>query len=189
VAHWAAASLPKATNSRNAIVSLSADEPPFPGDSDWTLCPELAHPKARALFREQFFWDGIDDHAPWGSDEGSDALAALGKAHVPRTTLPSTAFIFDYVGSKWSIDFPDSVSTETNLEEFSVGHIEVIAIALGMYLLHGFVPRDVKLLGAEAIERELQTCCLSLFGEPEDRKRKLLIMKERLAQTEEGPNS
>src|SRR5687767_9020380 len=35
--------------------------------------PELAHPNARLLMTEGFFWDCTDEEAPFGSDEGHDA--------------------------------------------------------------------------------------------------------------------
>ncbi len=35
--------------------------------------PELAHPRARELMPEEFFWDCTNEWAPFGSDEGSDA--------------------------------------------------------------------------------------------------------------------
>lgn len=35
--------------------------------------PETAHPRARDLMREPFFWDCVDETAPFGSDEGNDA--------------------------------------------------------------------------------------------------------------------
>jgi hypothetical protein len=35
--------------------------------------PELAHPRARELMTEPLFWDCVDESAPFGSDEGSDA--------------------------------------------------------------------------------------------------------------------
>lgn len=35
--------------------------------------PEIAHPRARELMTEAFFWDCADEEAPFGSDEGYDA--------------------------------------------------------------------------------------------------------------------
>jgi uncharacterized protein YfeS len=162
---------------------------PLPGDSDWELSIAFSHPRARALFREPFFWDGIDDHAPWGSDEGADALASLGETQTANGSPPSIEFLFKYVGSRWSAKVPKHELTHQELEEFSVGHIEVIAIVLGFYLINGFVPREFKEIGLEAISRELQPDYLNLFGESEARREKLLIMKERLIEMEEATNS
>src|SRR5688572_15342269 len=35
--------------------------------------PESAHARARELLTEEFFWDCVDEEAPFGSDEGHDA--------------------------------------------------------------------------------------------------------------------
>jgi len=42
-------------------------------DRDPFNAPETAHPRARQLMREEFFWDCVDEEAPFGSDEGWQA--------------------------------------------------------------------------------------------------------------------
>lgn len=170
-------------------MNTTNDPFPLPGDSGWKLSVEFSHPRARSRFREPFFWDGINDHAPWGSDEAADALVSLGEAQTANGGPPSIEFLFNYVGSRWLTSPPKHVLTQQEMEELSVGNIEVIAIALGFYLINGFVPRDFKELGLAAIERELQPDNLNLFGEPELRREKLLTMKERLIETEDAPNT
>ena len=44
-------------------------------DSYYDLTMELAHPRARSLMTEAFFWRVADERAPFGSDEGHGALA------------------------------------------------------------------------------------------------------------------
>jgi uncharacterized protein YfeS len=43
-------------------------------DYDVLSDPEAAHPRARELMTEDFFWDCADEEAPFGSDEGDTAL-------------------------------------------------------------------------------------------------------------------
>jgi uncharacterized protein YfeS len=38
------------------------------------LSPENAHPKAKELLTEDFYWSSIEESAPFGSDDGSDAF-------------------------------------------------------------------------------------------------------------------
>ena len=160
----------------------------FPGSSDWELDPKFAHPRARKLFSEDFFWDAIDDHAPWGSDEGADALAFFGQAHSQNGTPPNPLeFTQEYVAENWSKQRPADNLEHVQIETFSAAHLAVIAIVLGMYLIHGYVPSDLKAFGLEAIERELQPNCLAQFGEPEERVAKLLICRERLLLAETEP--
>jgi len=43
------------------------------GDHDPFNEPKHSHPRARELMVEEFFWDCVDELAPFGSDEGWDA--------------------------------------------------------------------------------------------------------------------
>ena len=163
-------------------------DPILPGSSGWELDPKFAHPRARKMFKEAFFWDAIDDHAPWGSDEGADALAFFGQAHSQNDPPDPLAFVREYVGENWSEQRPSDNLEHAQIETFSAAHLAVIAIVLGMYLIHGYVPLDLKALGLEAIDRELQPNCLQQFGEPEERASKLLICRERLLRAEVDPS-
>jgi uncharacterized protein YfeS len=163
-------------------------DPILPGSPDWELDPKFAHPRARKLFEEAFFWDAIDDHAPWGSDEGADALAFFGQAHSHDGGPPDpVAFAKEYVAENWSEQRPSDALEHAQIETFSAAHLAVIAIVLGMYLIHGYVPPDLKAFGLEAIDRELQPNCLHQFGEPDERAAKLLICRDRLIQAEIDP--
>jgi uncharacterized protein YfeS len=44
------------------------------GDDDILSDPTAAHPRAQDLMTEEFFWDCVDEVAPFGSDEGDTAL-------------------------------------------------------------------------------------------------------------------
>jgi uncharacterized protein YfeS len=162
--------------------------PILPDSPDWKIDPKFAHPRARKLFKEEFFWDGIDDHAPWGSDEGADALEFFGQAHSNNGAPPDPlAFAREYVAENWSEERPGDNLEDYQIETFSVAHLAVIAIALGMYLIHGYVPSDLKEFGLEAIDRELQPNFLQRFGAPEERATKLLLCRERLLLAEADP--
>ncbi len=41
---------------------------------NFELSPENAHPKAKELLTEDFYWSPIEESAPFGSDDGSDAF-------------------------------------------------------------------------------------------------------------------
>ena len=41
---------------------------------NFELSPESAHPKAKELLTKEFYWSPIDESAPFGSDDGSDAF-------------------------------------------------------------------------------------------------------------------
>ena len=155
----------------------------LPDSEDWVLSPENAHPNAKALFSESFFWDGIDDSAPWGSDEGADALAAFRHAHEIDGSMPDPAgFARRYLGNKWRKHALTNERNTVVLDSYSCANMAMIAIALGMILLHGYVPAELKIHGLEAIDRELRPNCFNRFGFPDERVRKLQICRERLMQ-------
>ena len=41
---------------------------------NFELTPESAHPRAKELLTEDFYWSPIDESGPFGSDDGSDAF-------------------------------------------------------------------------------------------------------------------
>lgn len=48
-----------------------------------------AHPKAQALMTDEFFWSPIEETAPFGSDDGSDAAHGFRQwRFVTKTTSP-----------------------------------------------------------------------------------------------------
>lgn len=46
-------------------------------DPDIGMTPETSHPRFRALAKEDFYYDGVDDFSPFGNDSGHDTLSAL----------------------------------------------------------------------------------------------------------------
>src|SRR5687768_8736750 len=52
--------------------------------------PETAHARARELLVEEFFWDCVDEEAPFGSDEGHDAYYEFRRW---RTEHPSDSLV------------------------------------------------------------------------------------------------
>jgi uncharacterized protein YfeS len=38
------------------------------------LSPETAHPRAKELMNEDFYWSPVEETGPFGSDDGSDAF-------------------------------------------------------------------------------------------------------------------
>ncbi len=58
--------------------------------------PETAHPRARELMREPLFWDCVDEDAPFGSDEGSQAYYEWRDWRAEHPDAPITE-CFDWI--------------------------------------------------------------------------------------------
>lgn len=67
---------------------------------------EFAHQRAIELIPEEFFWDCIDELAPFGSDEGDTALAEFRDWKKANPTLPT------YECLKWTIESVGEIKIE-----------------------------------------------------------------------------
>src|SRR3954454_175599 len=69
---------------------------------DFELSPYTAHPKAKTLLIEDFFWSPIEESGPFGSDDGSDCFhgfvewRATNKKESPVTYLKELIDEWDY---------------------------------------------------------------------------------------------
>lgn len=133
-----------------------------PYDDDWELDPSNAHPNARALLVEDFYWDCVDDNSPVGNDTGADVLAGyretlgedpnISPIEFLTTLLEEWEMLIDdwdtvdpAIVAKWIEDDPGAVATSDDA---------VIGLAFSMYILHGFVDPRIKEMALAAIGRE-----------------------------------
>lgn len=61
------------------------------GGSRFEFSLKMAHPNAKALMKEDFFWSPIEEWAPFGSDDGSDAAYGYHRwreTHPAGTSMP-----------------------------------------------------------------------------------------------------
>ena len=68
---------------------FDVDQQLYIDDAEIGPHPLTSHPKFRICFREGFYYSGIDEEAPFGSDEGSDTLA-----HIQEEIRKAKAFDF-----------------------------------------------------------------------------------------------
>lgn len=56
---------------------------------NYEISPETAHPKAKQLLTEDFYWSPIEESGPFGSDDGSDAFYGFRQWRTEnKTTSP-----------------------------------------------------------------------------------------------------
>jgi len=68
------------------------------GSAD-VFSPEGAHPKARALMKEDFFWSPIDESGPFGSDDGSDAAHGFYNWRKGNRSISPIDYLTDLIKS------------------------------------------------------------------------------------------
>jgi uncharacterized protein YfeS len=132
--------------------------------------PELAHPRARELMTEEFFWDCVDEEAPFGSDEGNDAyyeFRSWREKNKEKKLTVCLAWIMEHEGLE---NYNESVCTDDAIardvadpdgaflaEAYDMFTLDatVIATALGQLLDEGRIDADAKPYVRVAVKRQL----------------------------------
>jgi uncharacterized protein YfeS len=144
--------------------------------SDYSPTLGKAHPNAKRLMNEEFYWSPIEETAPFGSDDGADTYAGFAdwrqahKADNPKNFLKKQ---IDYWG------YPTFDLNETNfgklnpyLKQSDLGSrfmsgidAAIVAIAFGQLYLEGTIDKDFKELTKTSIERQLIPEMLNHWGD------------------------
>jgi uncharacterized protein YfeS len=130
--------------------------------------PETAHPRARELMVEPMFWDCLDEAAPFGSDEGSDAYYEWRDWREENPDKPLTE-CFNWILDGQLDAYNDALATDEQIEldaqepgdAFLAEHFDVftldttiIATGLGQLMDEGTIDADAKPFIRVAIKRQ-----------------------------------
>lgn len=130
--------------------------------------PEIAHPRARELMREPFFWDCVDEAAPFGSDEGSDAYYEWRdwRRENPQSPLSEC---FDWILGGKLAEYDDALASDSQVEidmenpeeaflgdQYDIFTLDttIIATGLGQLMDEGRIDEDAKKYIRVAIKRQ-----------------------------------
>ena len=64
---------------------------------NYELTPETAHPKAKKLLTEEFYWSPIEESGPFGSDDGSDAFYGFRQWRQNNKTVSPTVYLKELI--------------------------------------------------------------------------------------------
>jgi len=145
--------------------------------SDYSPTFDKAHPNAKRLMNEAFYFNPIDEYGPFGNDDGADTYAGFQEWRRTNKTKNSKEFLVEQI-SRWG--YPTVDYNETNFEKLKpylkqseIGSrlltgtdASIIAIAFGQLYLEGTIDKDFKELAKTAIKRELIPEMLLLWGTP-----------------------
>lgn len=133
--------LPTSEDELRHLSSLQVRFPPshWSDDIDW----DEYHASAKELLPDPLFWDCVDECAPHGSDEGSNALEDLRgwKKERPRTKR-SREYYRDFVAAN-----------ESFLDE-SAYRMTILGMAFAYLKLEGWCPRELYEQCLRVIEDE-----------------------------------
>lgn len=144
--------------------------------SDYSPTIAKAHPTAKRLMNEEFYWSPIEETAPFGNDDGADTYAGFVDWRQTHQTDNPIEFLMLQIES-W--DYPTFDLNETNFEElkpylkqsdlgsrFMSGiDAAIVAIAFGQLYLEGIVDKALKELAKTSINRQLIPEMLNLWGD------------------------
>jgi uncharacterized protein YfeS len=136
---------------------------------------DKAHPNAKRLMNEEFYWSSIEETAPFGSDDGADTYAGFAEWRQTRKTNNPEEFLMEQI-EYWG--YPSFDLHETDLEKLKPYLMQselgsrfmsgidaaIVSIAFGQLYLEGRVDSDFKELAMTSIKRQLIPELLNLWG-------------------------
>lgn len=133
------------------------------------LSQETAHPAAKELFNEEFYWSPIEETSPFGSDDGSDAFYQFREWRETNKTASPFIFIetlLDTWGYSRGPAPHDAEVVEYLMERSVLGTNNVIiAVGFGQFVLEGKIDKDLLARTIQSVEAECAPSRLSVFAE------------------------
>jgi len=156
--------------------TVDTTQNPIDSMPDYSPTINNAHPTAKRLMNEDFYWSPIEETAPFGSDDGADTYAGFAEWRATHKTGNPKKFLMEEIES-W--DYPTFDLYETHFEKLKPylkqGNLQtrfmtgidaaIVAIAFGQLYLEGTIDKDFKELTKTAIKRELIPELLNLWPE------------------------
>jgi len=156
--------------------------------SDYSPTFDKAHPKAKRLMKEDFYFSTIDETAPFGNDDGADTYAGFKDWRRTHKSDNPKEYLLEQLDSwgypKFDIYETDIKKLTPYLKQNSLGSrymsgvdAAIIAIAFGQLCLEGTVDRDFNELAKIAIRRQLNPELLILWGNSYKVEREIKLQK------------
>ncbi len=102
--------------------------------------PKTAHPNAKALMKEDFYWSPIDESGPFGSDAGSDAAYGFQKWRGTHPTTSPILYLKELIDT-WN--FPPFAWDELDTTKIK------LYISAPAHLDESFIAQEIELLKKE----------------------------------------
>jgi uncharacterized protein YfeS len=161
---------------------------------------KTAHPNAKSLMKEDFFWSPIDESAPFGSDAGSDAAYGIlkwRKTHPSASSVSYLKELFDsYAFPPFAWDELDTVKIKAYMAASNMGlsflssiDESIIGTAFAQFVLEGKIDPSLKDYVTKALQREMLPILTRQFGQPDQVKGHNTEIKKMLAVVNQMPTS
>lgn len=139
---------------------------------NFEISPENAHPNAKKLLTDAFFWSPIEETGPFGNDDGWDsshgffAWRKLNKTESPVIYLNGLIKEWGYPTFDFNVIEPEKVKqllADMNSRLVTGQDNAIVAVGFGQFIIEGNIDDDIRELTRRAIARELTTELLNQF--------------------------
>ncbi|MBQ8288578.1 MAG: WGR domain-containing protein [Clostridia bacterium] len=128
-------------------------------DEEFGLHPLTAHPRFRQYFTDELYYDCADEEAPFGSDEGADALAMLAEMLRKKPTVNFADLPRWLMDDEWELGYlpPDAPYDEEDVETSYYSDQVTLAFAFGQIKITGSIDPDLASQALGSLERMKKT--------------------------------
>jgi uncharacterized protein YfeS len=139
---------------------------------DFELSPDNAHPNAKRLLTEDFYWSPIDETGPFGSDDGSDCFYGFVEWRTENKNESPVTYLKELIDEWGYPTFDLNVTDSQQIKQLLIKMDSrmligqdnaVVAIGFGQFVLEGKIDREIRDLTKKAIKRELTADLLNQF--------------------------
>ncbi|NEW04877.1 WGR domain-containing protein [Paenibacillus sp. SYP-B3998] len=143
-------------------------------DEEIGLHPKTSHPHFVKHFTDDFYYDCTDEEAPFGSDEGSDALSILTENMRNKSKLNFADFPKYIIENEWGMKYipvssliEDQVKKIAETDEMNMTQSDMItyAIAFGQIKITGGIDPKLKQCAIDSMKRIKITAKILNWGE------------------------
>ena len=128
-------------------------------DEEFGLHPLTAHPKFRQYFTHELYYVCGDEEAPFGSDEGADALAYLTEMLRKKPAVNFADLPRWLMDDEWELGYypPDAPFDEEDTESSYYSDQVTLAFAFGQIKITGEIDPDLAKQALGSLNRMKQT--------------------------------
>ena len=134
-------------------------------DDEMGLAVQTSHPNFNSIIKKDFYFDCVDDFAPFGNDDGADALMSLQDWYKEKRRGKVVNWLYRYIDgfgfrykSKWVSGFTelDDIIWLEGEDPSFIGIMDraIIGIGFGQCKITGFINPDLKKIVFAAIARQ-----------------------------------
>ncbi|MDR2529750.1 MAG: WGR domain-containing protein [Synergistaceae bacterium] len=165
-------------------------------DKETGLHPLTSHPRFRACFTEEFYYDCVDEETPFGSDEGSDTLGQIAEGVRKDKSLNFASFPSKIVETYWGMTYLPAFDisweavkklTETDKTNLTQSNMVTYATAFAQIKITGRLDAALKVLALNAMRRtEITAEILGWSARPSEVMEKMIADLEAFPADEPG---